>query len=262
MTVTVTPVVDTTNWPPRVRLNVTGTTETQTTVNRLNADGTLVPVRTFDGNPLILTGSGGSTTGLVYDYEATFNSAVSFTSAESPTVVSSQVTVPSSTPWLIHPGVPALSMPIVLRPGSLQEEMFGAVQGVFHPMGRVNPVIVTDGARKGSQSSITVILETLNDLAALRALISDAGVLLLNIPADQQYGFSTAYVAISDVRVARLTSISTDPYRDVTLPFYVVDRPAGGSQSQRSYADLLAAYSTYPTLDAAYPNYTAMLAGP
>lgn len=258
MSITATPTVEASNVPPRVRLNVSATAgETSTTVVRNNPDGTTSPVRTGDGNPLPISGG----VALAYDYEAPFGVGVSYTTLESPTIVSVQVTVAITDIWLIHPGVPALSMPVKLRPGSLVQETLSVRQGVFWPMGRSTPVVITDGSRKKTQSTLIVSLETLTDLDALRALLSDAGALLLNIPAGMATGFDTSYIAVGDVTIGRWTDVSIDPFRDVTLPFTVVDRPAGGSTSQRTYTDLLS-FSSYRALNAAYPTYTALLAGP
>lgn len=257
MTVTVAPTVEASNVPPRVRLNITASAgETSTTITRLNPDGSVVPVRTNDGNPLTISGG----TALLYDYETPFG-PVSYSSLESPGTVSAQVTIDAGSVWLVHPGVPALSMAVELRVGSLAEESYAVSQGVFRPMGRANPVIVTDGTRKGMQSSMTVGVDNANDLRAIRALISDAGVLFLNIPASLGYVVDSCYIAVGDVRITRPSTVGSDPHRDIELPFYVVDRPAGGSQAARTLLDLLD-YPTLNSLQAAYPTLTALLAGP
>lgn len=264
-TVTVVPTVELSNVPPRVRLDVTDTGSspaiTSTTVTRLDANGRTVPVRTNDGQPLQLTTSGSTRVGLLYDYEVPYGAAASFSTLESPTVVSAQVTVSVSKVWLVHVAVPSLSMPIELRADSLADETFTVNQGVFWPMGRANPVIVTDGIRKGPQSSLTVGIETAADVRAIRAVIQDGGTLFLNIPPSLGFLFDSCYIAVGDVKRTRISTIGADPYRDVVMPFNVVDRPAGGSQSQRTLIDLL----SFSTLDAIRPAYTslnAVLAGP
>jgi hypothetical protein len=74
-------------------------------------------------------------------------------------------------------------------------------------------------------------------------------------------GFPPSYIAVGDVKLTRWSDTVIDANRDVTLPFTVVDRPIGGSQAQRTYADLLS-FATYRDLNAAYASYTALLAGP
>jgi hypothetical protein len=64
-----------------------------------------------------------------------------------------------------------------------------------------------------------------------------------------------------DVDYAPVVDKLTEQWTDVTMPFVVVDRPAGGSQSERTYADLLV-FPSYTALKTAYPTYAATLAGP
>lgn len=259
MTITVTPTLELANIPPRVRLNVAASAgETSTTVERLNPDGTLVPVRTTDGNPLPISGGAG----LVYDYEAPFGQPVSYSSLESPATVSAEVTVAITDVWLIHPGVPSLSMIIALRPGTLRDETFIVKQAVVYPMGRTNPWTANDGSRKSSQSVLIVVTGSDVELQSLKDLIADAGVLLLNIPDGMNTGFTTSYIAISDVKVSRWSDGVIDWNRDVTLPFVVVDRPVGGSQAQRTWPDVPAAYASWTAVKAHYSTWSALLAGP
>lgn len=258
-TVTISPTVDASNVPPRVRLDITSADATSTTITRINPDGTTTPVRTQDGLPLPITGG----TALLYDYEAApYGVPVSYSSLESPATASVQVTIPETRIWLIHPGVPALSVPVQLYGEALMEEAYAVQRGVFHPLGRSTPVIVTDGTRRTAQSSLTILTETLGDLAGVRQLIADASPLLLNIPDGMGLGFDSQYIGIADVKVARLTAINADPSRVITMPFDVVDRPAGGSQAQRTYVDILANFATYDAVRAHYATYTALLAGP
>jgi hypothetical protein len=257
MTITVTPTVEAGNLPPRIRLNITAGTETSTVVVRNNPDGTTTPVRTDTGVPLPISGG----VGLLYDYEAPFGQPVSYSSLESPTTVSNQVTLDIAQPWLIHPGVPALSMPISLRPGSLVEETAPVKQGVFYPMGRTTPVVVTDGSRKSSQGPWSSPPDRWTSWTRSAHCSPDLGPLLLNIPDGMGAGFPPSYIAVGDVKLTRWTDTVIDANRDVTLPFTVVDRPIGGSQSSRTYADLLD-FTTYAQLTADYASYTTLLAGP
>jgi hypothetical protein len=258
--VTVAPTVEPGNWPPRVRLDVTDTSiplYQEVTVTRLDPNGRTATVRTPDGNPLTLT----SSVGLVYDYEAPYGQPVTYSTVEDPATVSAQVTVDEDRIWLIHPGVPELSAPVELRSSSLLEEEWAVEQGVFFPQGREFPVVHTDGIRRAPSSSLTVAVDSLADLSRVRSLLRDASVLLLNVPAGLGLGFDTSYVAIGNVRNARVSDIGSDPKRAVTLPFVVVDRPSGGTQADRTYSDLLS-YSTYADLQAAYTDYQAVLSGP
>lgn len=256
MTVTVTPTVDLVNSPPRVKLSVASTGETSTTITRLNPDGTTVPVRTNDGKPLPISAGAA----LAYDYEMPYQ-AVTYSSLESPATVSASVTVGATGSWLVHPTVPARSMQVTFRPGTLQDETLTVKQSVLYPLGRVNPLVTTDGTRKGSQSQLVIVVSDLGQLAAIKALLADAGVLLLNSPPSLGIGYDYAYIAVGDVKISRLTDIVIDGYRDVTLPFVVVDRPAGGSAAQRALVDLTR-FASIAAVNAAYSTLAAAQAGP
>ena len=264
-TVTVVASVEALNVPPRVRLDVTDIGATvaagAVTVNRLDPDGRLVPVRTQDGNPLTLSTSGINKVGLVYDYEMPLGATVQYTTTEDPSTSSGEVTVPSSQVWLVHPGVPALSQPIEIRVGSFQEETLPVKQGVFYPMGRKSPIVVSDGTRHSGQSSFTVSTETADELAAMRDLLDDGGPLLLNVPAAVGIGVDTAYISVADVTITRPSDVGSDALRDIKMPYTVIDRPSGGSQSERTYIDLLSV-PTYGDLLTLYPTYLDVLAGP
>lgn len=258
--ITVTPTIELSNVPARVRLNVTDTgtpSLTTTTITRLNPDGTTSPVRTPDGSPVSVSGG----VGLVYDYEAPYGQVVTYSSVETPGNVTGPVSVPVTVPWLIHPGVPALSQPIDLLPGSLMDEAYPSRQAVYWPMGRSTPVVVTDGARKSASSTLVLLTQTSTALAGMRALLADASVLLLNLPAGLGMEFNTCYVAPGDVKVSRLTDVNADIMRSFTIPFTVVARPGGGTQSQRTLADLLV-YPSITALNAQYATLADLLAGP
>jgi hypothetical protein len=259
--VTVTATVEASNVPPRVRLDVADTgAPAFATVNitRLDPNGETVPVRTTDGNPLPMSAGAG----IVYDYEMQYGASVTYSSQETPANVTTPVVVPETRIWLISPGVPAVSTPIVLRPGSLVEETFPVSQGVFWPMGRANAVVVNTGNRHGSQSSLTCLTTSTAEYLNIKELVADAGVLLLNIPAGLDYGFPASYIAVSDIKAQRFSDkLVGEQIRYVTLPFVTVDRPAGGSQSQRTLADLLAFPSLGSLMDK-YADFASLLAGP
>lgn len=261
--ITVVPTVEAGNNPPRVRLDVTDTGTPaifSVNVTRLNPDGRTVPVRTGDGQPLTLATSGSDRVGILYDYEMPYGLEVGYGIEGGSTTVA--VTVPVDGVWLVHPGVPALSVPVELRAGSLDEEGLSIGQGVFWPMGRSTPIVVTEGTRRGAQSSMIVAAETSSEVARLRSLLSDGGPLLLNVPPSLGFDWDTSYIAVSDVTISRLPNTPGNyQQRDVEMPFVVVDRPAGGSQAQRSYTDLFE-YATYSDLLVKYPTYLALLSGP
>jgi hypothetical protein len=260
--VTVVPTVEASNVPPRVRLNVTDTGTPalfSVTVTRLNPDGTTSVVRTGDGNPLSLTTSGSTRVGLLYDYEMPFGASVSYSTTASAGTVSAQVTVAASQVWLIHPGVPALSMPITVA--AWGERTRKVTRGVFYPMGRGTPVVQTDGARKSAEYDLSVYTASQVEREKLNDLLDSGDSLLLNVPATKGWGRPTEYVSVGDVAESSVTRMAGEPGRMWSLPVTVVDAPVGGSQSQRTLADLFV-YPSLGSLMTAYPTFQALLAGP
>lgn len=259
MTVTVTPTVEASTGPqdpPRVRLDVAGTGESSTTITRLDPDGRTSPVRTADGNALPLLGG----VGLLYDYEAPFGAAVSYSSVESPAVVSGSVTVDSSQVWLVHPGIPVLSMPVMVS--ALGPRSHKVTRAVHYPMGRPTPVVQTDGARKSAEYLLTLLTTADDERAALADILSDTGPLLLNVPVSKGWGITAEYVSVGDITENRVTRFVGEPMRTWELPLTVVDRPVGGSQSERTYVDVLVDNATYSALMPKYATYLDLLAGP
>jgi len=257
MTITVTPTVELSNVPPRVRLDITASAgETSTTITRLNGSNVVYTVRTSDGAPLTLSGG----TGLLYDYEAPFGQGVQYSSVESPATISAQVTVDESRVWLIHPGVPSISMPVTVR--ELGARTRRVTRGVFYPLGRANAVVQTDGQRKSPEWTLTLLTQTQDETDSLIEICDDAGVLLLNIPLSKGWGMNAEYVSVGDLTTTRVARFAGDPMRSVELPLIVVDRPAGGTQAQRTYTDVIATYATYSAVRTKYATYSALLAGP
>lgn len=261
-TVSIVATVEATHVPPRVRLDVTDAGSPElfaVTVTRLNPDGRRVPVRTGDGNPLQLTTSGLTRVGLIYDYEAPFGSLVSYSTTEDPTTTSNEVAVPETRVWLIHPGVPALSTPVAVA--EFGSRTLPVQRNVLYPMGRRTPHVQTQGVRHAPESTIELRVSSLVELASLEALTADASPLLLNIPATLGWGVPTSYISVGDIEEQRLIGYAADPNRYYVLPYVEVDRPAGGSQAQRTFVDLLM-FATFADLQAAYVDFADVLAGP
>lgn len=259
MAVTVTPTVEESTGqgdPPRIRLDVTATAgETAATVTRLNPDGATVPVRTTDGNPLTISAG----TALVYDYEAPFGQPVRYSTVETPGTLSAAVTVAEPAVWLIHVGVPALSRRV--RIIDVPQRARPVVRGIHTPMGRRYPVVQTDGQRKAAEYTLTVRTDDDDERAALDDLLDDAGTLLLNVPAGKGWGVGAEYVSVGDSTEARRADWGAYPLRDWLLPCTVVDRPVGGTQAERTLADL-AGYGTLAALSAAYGTLFDVAVGP
>jgi hypothetical protein len=260
-TLTVTP--DLTNSPPRVRLDVAvpGGAGVSALITRLDPDGRTQVVRL--AGPAEMTGLAW----VGYDYEAPYGSSVTYTATVTytnpGTIVESASALSAldvSDVWLIHPGVPALSM-LLAKVKSLDGRLRPVNRGVFQPFGRANPIVVTDGQRKAVQSQLMVRTRTLDELAALIALTDDAAVLLLNVPASLGWGVSNEYISLGDLTESReADKFAGLPSRIMSAPYLVVSRPIGGSQSQRTWADVLAESATWQDVLNTRATYLELLA--
>lgn len=243
-----------TNIPPRVQLTVSGLTDATTTILRNDPDGRSRAVR--GAEPLTLTGGGG----VALDYEAPLGSPVTYTSAPpvNAAETSGPVTVDSLDVWLIHPGVPDLSVRVpAVNVTALQERTRAARAAVMQPPGRSTPVVVSE-VRSSTTGGITVITETFADRDAMWALLELGITLLLNAPATLGWGVTWEYISVGDVTEDYL-SRGLNAARLFSLPYTVVDRPAGALVTQWAYGDVTT-YSTYTAVLAAYPTYTSLLA--
>lgn len=251
MTTTVTATAEPTATPPRVRLDIT-TNKTSLTVYRVAADGSKTPVRTYDGGPLPLAG----TTAVLYDPEALFGKAYTYTTDDTATTASASVTVSASVPWLVHPGVPTRSVPVEIA--DMSDRQAPANQSVRYPLNRRYPIVANDGQRKADSYTLTLRTDGQDELDALADLLDDLSPLLLNVPNDPTWvDLSSEYIAVGDLTRANPGGFVQFEKRTWSLPCSVVDRPAGGSQAFNTYAMSKALYATYADRYAAHATYGA-----
>lgn len=198
--------------------------------------------------------------GITYAWTGTAGASIS-TAISAPPVTDTPTdtaTVDVTDVWLIHPGVPDLSVKLNLRP--LPERVRTVNRGIFTPYGRALPIVVTDGRRKAAQTALATRTDTLEELAALQALTTDTAVLLLQIPATLGLGVTSEYISLGDLTESPVTNVSADQKRLISGPYLVTSRPVGGSQSQRTYADLMAECATYQAVLDLYDTYLDVLA--
>lgn len=257
---TLTATAEPANMPPRVLLNLSFADltpdPTEATILRNDPDGRTRAVRLAE--PASLTA--GAWQG--YDYESPFGQAVTYTaSSVSPagTATSAAVTLSVTQAWLRHPGVPSLSVALPLV-SSIAPRSRGTSRAVFTPLGRSDPVVVTSRARPSVQSEIVLYLDDENTLAAMWALVDDELVLLLDVPPSKDWGLTHEYISVGDVTESRPFRFLGMSDRLLSLPYLVVDRPAGGLQAQFTYADVLADHATYADVKSRYTTYSDLLA--
>jgi hypothetical protein len=246
------------NDPPRILLELTYTGQTEATIVRTDPDGSQVPVRLAE--PATLDGAG---SWVGYDYESWFEGDTSYTATTGAgSVTSSTVSLDVTDVWLRHPGIPSLSQQIDFQGDGAPVRP--VVQAVLEPLGRIYPVVVSDGRRKAKRGEITIRTKLDAEHTALAALVDDVTPLLLDVPPSKGFGVDLThqYLAIADLTQSRLRpDYYPHPWRIWTAPYIVVGRPAGDLQSERTYATILADHATYQELVTTYATYTELLTG-
>lgn len=244
------------NNPPRTLLELEYTGQTEAVITREDPDGRVRPVRLAEPATLV----GGIWAG--FDYEQWFGEPATYTAiTDAGSLTAGPVTVHSARAWLRHPGVPALSCVVDFQGEGTPRRP--VAQAVLEPLGRRDPIVLTDGRRKAKRGEFTLRTKTDEEAANLLALVDDAAVLLLDLPATAQYGMVPhQYVALGDLEENRLRpDYYKHPWRIWTVPYIVVDRPAGGLQAERTYGDVMAGHLTYTEVRTSYANYTDLLTG-
>jgi hypothetical protein len=246
------------NVPPRLLIQVGNIGGTSAQVVRLNADGSTVPVRAADPAQL---SSGGW---IGYDYEAPYNQAVTYevipSNGASGAVHSPSVTLEVDRPWLVHPGVPDLSVPVqILLP--FGDETAVSSAGVHQIMGRATPIVITDGRRKAPTFSMTVVTDSDEAAADVDALLFDTAPLLLQVVQPGVTRSLYRWVAVGDVTVSSAEQPFASQWREWSLACTTVDRPVGSLQAQRTYADLPAEAASYEDLLSLYATDRGVLTG-
>lgn len=152
--------------------------------------------------------------------------------------------------WLKHPTMPMLDVRLdnceVHTPDclngdqlvffkALDAENYSSASGVFDVVNEPRPFVVGQ-IRKDQTSTLVVISRRLQDITALRDLLSSGEPLILNLPIIYGWGIETYgqdWIQVGDVSSSRLGIDMRKPYRTWTLPFAVVDEefayPSGGT---------------------------------
>ncbi len=232
--------------PPRVVLDLNMAdvvpVPTSATVTHLDPDGRTRPVRLAD--PATLT-SGQAT---LFDFESPFGQPVTYTAcAGSTTVTSAAVTLSPEHAWLRHPNVPSLSVELrTVNAASFEERPRRSTRALHYVLGRDTPIAVTSGSRRSPETTLVVRTTTHTEKRRLLEALRAEDVLLLTVPAGFGWDIDHEYLSVGDVTESRLPgSWGELPERLVSLPYVVVDRPAGGVQALFVWADVVAQHATW-----------------
>lgn len=236
-----------TTTPPSVRVTVTETgtpSVGSVVVQRIDPDGGTRPVRTPDGGALVVSGG---IAGPVTDSELPYGAPVTYTVAANNNPTAS-VTLAADAVWLTHPGVPFRSMPVLVQDiGDIDRD---PERSLLQPIGRARGVAITAGVRNGESGQLSVLTQTDVEAAAMRALLDDSSVLLLNQSPGRALGLRYRWISVGKYTEKRVNRLATDPLRIFVLPFDDVDRPGGGTRAQITWADIAAKYATWADIPA------------
>lgn len=238
---------------PRVKLDVTGAAGSTITIYRTDPDGSIVAVREADPIEGFVAPSG-----TVYDYEAPSDAAVTYKVIDGATTATSGSVTSSSggVPFLIHPGLPLLSVPLttVLEWPTWTRPI---VTGLFQPIGRRLRVGVST-RRQSVEGTLVVATGDATSRAAMEAILADGTTLLLKGSSKEHA--ATRWVAIGDV-TEQPHELDLRTWNVWTLPLVEVDRPAGTALPPVTYADVVSTFATYAAMEAAVPTYADLVGG-
>lgn len=231
---------------------------------RVGPDGVETPVRS--GDPAWAPGG----LAVAYDQEAPLGAAVSWYAypigwdgSAGARSQGAALTIPEPQPtadvWLKSVTDPAASMRVVVTDWPTQE--YAERQTSADVIGRAAPVLQVDAWALASGTA-TILTQTLEERAALLALLTSGSVLLAQTRAAN--GRPDAYVMPGKITEA-LAGESDDPARVWTVALTGVDRPptvdTGLLIPGRSYADSATAWPTYADRTATGQTYSDVTTG-
>lgn len=239
---------------PAVRLDLAGLVADSVTVYRVDSTDTQSVVRAAD--PAELTGGGW----VGFDYEAPFWQVVTYLAddGDGNTWTSAPVALDVSSPWLIHPGDPTLSLAVTVADRG--DRTRTVATGVHQPLSRRSPVIITDGTRHAP--AYDLMLRTLGVEAdqALAALLADAETLLFQMASPDLDRSIYDWVSVGDVGEADGVSWLGSAWLQWTLPCTVTDAPAGPLVSLRAWQQVVDDFATWGQVLAAYGTWRDLIA--
>jgi len=222
----------------RVRVTITGAVSSDVMVYRIGTDNQSVPVRNADPAFPI------SGVAEIYDYEAPFNSPVTYRVDDNGTIAnSSSVTLNVTKSWLRSPHFPSLNVIVSLveHPELARERP----QGVHRVLGRRRPIVVS-GQLSSKQGTLRLLTgsEAAGDALSEFFDLTDVGY--LQVPNSR---LGSRYYAFGNVSESPVTRFVVEDTIRWEIGITEVDRPTGGFEGNPT--------ATYDSLkDGTIPNYT------
>lgn len=108
---------------------------------------------------------------------------------------------------------------------SLPELEYDIEQGIFWPLGRTHPVVVSE-ERHGAEGTLTVVTLTKGERDALWGVVQSGAALVL-LPRSG-YG-QRIYMAAGGITEAMISGVAKNPERRWPIDFVEIDRPLGAA---------------------------------
>ncbi|WP_143466762.1 hypothetical protein [Lentzea kentuckyensis] len=220
-----------------VTLTITGVTASVTTVD---FDAVVIERNITDGTYFDGTSTGGNWTGtpglsisqlapvlIVDDGEAPFDTTLTY-EAYNPSLTGGRVAsvsvVLASTglTWLTHPAAPSQPLTVQLS-APTPARTYDVDQGVFYPVGRARPVVVSAAQRHAATGTLTFGALTRAELRSLLDTFADLSPVLLRVPGD--YDPSDMWVVLGALTVDPQGRLPYQDTRLISAPFTEVDPP-------------------------------------
>lgn len=177
---------------------------------------------------------------------------------------SSQFQLSPASGWMIHPTVPAKSVPISTTdrtlPGvnNLGPVTSASSATVHEILGQSEPIISTSGPRRSDALTVIFAARTLAHEAQLNAILADQTPILFRFP-DANLGWQDGFYAIGDVQRDRFAQVTALQRRLFTLPLRMVQPPPGSVQNPGwSWASVAATFSSWNEVALAYSSWADM----
>ena len=250
--------------PPRVQLNITSTNTAPNavdpfahfTIKRTDADGRSRNV-IMAPDPLLTSGVWSGN-----DFHAPNNQPVTYTVyTGSLSASSAQVKVTAPGSWMMHRSNPTLAVKVdsVSEIGDRTSPSTAAIHWVVNAE---YPVAKNQGVRRARSGQLVIECESPDNEAAVRELLHDSGVVLLNLEtsAGGWWDEKWAWIQPLDVVQSNPAGWLYFTSRTITFPYQVVDTPAAAIIPLWTYEMLAAEFGHYPDLPPAFGSYADMAA--
>lgn len=196
--------------------------------------------------------------GTLRDYEAPFGATSLYVvQAGTGEFTGGAITPTSSVAWLVHPGLPEWSVPLLVEKWPTWQRPVSAAE--LQPISRVRPIVVST-VRQSARGELGVLTDSLDGAARMERILSGGVPLLLNTGEGQP---AARWVAVGDVSAEPIENYGAPVESCVawSLPLTEVDPPTGVSVAAWTFQDSnLASASFGETLTKA-PTFADRAAG-